>query len=168
MPTVPFTEDFQFPGLGKTICFDAKSYMAWIYQTMPFLRQIPITDLQATPPSDTIKLGDYIFQFARFPQKESDGTPTRLRLFGEDGTGFCCFDGDAAVPMIFEPDPDEGRWKTWMSLTPNEIMTCNPGVEAATGRVLVGGCGLGWMAQKIAQKPNVTAVTVVDIMWRLS
>lgn len=67
------------------------------------------------------------------------------------------FSEDVLIPVL------EDAEETWMSLTPMELTTCLPGVQAAHGHVLIGGMGLGWMAQMIAAKPDVASVTVVEI-----
>lgn len=56
---------------------------------------------------------------------------------------------------------EEGR--IWMSVTPQEINTVRPAIEAATGNVLTFGLGLGYFAFMAARKPDVSQVTVVDL-----
>lgn len=53
--------------------------------------------------------------------------------------------------------------REWMTLLPNEMVTTYPAINAAHGRVLTFGLGLGYFAYHAAQKPEVTSVTVVDI-----
>ncbi len=62
-----------------------------------------------------------------------------------------------AFPAVLE----NGR--EWMTLLPNETVTTLPAIEAASGRVLTFGMGLGYFAFHAAEKPEVTSVTVVDI-----
>lgn len=50
----------------------------------------------------------------------------------------------------------------WMTDSPQEIFTLAPGIDAARGHVLVGGLGIGYAAQKIADSPRVLSVTVVE------
>lgn len=52
---------------------------------------------------------------------------------------------------------------TWMSTTPIELESQEIGVRLASGHVVVFGLGLGWSAVASALKPEVTAVTVVEI-----
>lgn len=54
------------------------------------------------------------------------------------------------------------RGREWMTVTPNEIITMQPAVEAARGHVLVYGLGLGYYAFKVSQKTDVLSVTVVE------
>ncbi len=53
--------------------------------------------------------------------------------------------------------------REWMTLLPNETVTTKPAIDAARGRVLTFGMGLGYFAFHAASKPEVTSVTVVDI-----
>ena len=62
-----------------------------------------------------------------------------------------------AFPGVLE----NGR--EWMTLMPNETVTTRPALDAAHGRVLTFGLGLGYFAYMAARKPEVESVTVVDI-----
>ena len=52
--------------------------------------------------------------------------------------------------------------KIWMAVTPNEIRTAAPYVEAAHGKVLTFGLGLGYYAYMVSLKKDVESVTVVE------
>ena len=53
--------------------------------------------------------------------------------------------------------------REWMTLQPNEMVTSYPAINAAHGRVLTFGLGLGFFAYHASEKENVESVTVVDI-----
>ena len=53
--------------------------------------------------------------------------------------------------------------REWMTLMPNETVTTRPALDAAHGRVLTFGLGLGYFAYMAARKPEVESVTVVDL-----
>ncbi len=55
---------------------------------------------------------------------------------------------------------EDGR--EWMLITPSEINTMVPHVEAACGKVLTYGLGLGYYAFMTARKDEVESVTVVE------
>ncbi|MCR9219387.1 MAG: hypothetical protein NXI21_04095 [Alphaproteobacteria bacterium] len=55
-----------------------------------------------------------------------------------------------------------GAGESWMTLTPMEIESQWPHLQAASGHVLIGGLGLALMAYAVAAKPEVAAVTVVE------
>ena len=50
----------------------------------------------------------------------------------------------------------------WMSITPNEIETMRQPIDEASGDVLTLGCGLGYYAYMVAEKENVSSVTIVE------
>ncbi len=52
--------------------------------------------------------------------------------------------------------------REWMFITPNEVITMAPHVEAAFGRVLTYGLGLGYYAFLTARRDEVESVTVVE------
>ena len=50
----------------------------------------------------------------------------------------------------------------WMTLTPVDMDTCRDAIEAAHGRVVTFGLGLGYYAFRAAEKSEVESVTVVE------
>ena len=64
-------------------------------------------------------------------------------------------------PYPFPAVLENGR--EWMTLQPNEMVTTQPAIRAAHGRVLTYGLGLGYFAYHASQKAEVESVTVVDI-----
>ncbi len=50
----------------------------------------------------------------------------------------------------------------WMTLTPVDLDTCEAAIEAAHGRVITFGLGLGYYAYMVSEKENVESVTVVE------
>lgn len=87
-------------------------------------------------------------------------------LYHDGGRAY--FDEPIDIPALhfhLEPDqkPWEGnRWDTWMSLTPMEMWSQRSGIQAATGRVILGGLGMGWLLRQIAKKPTVKEIIVVE------
>ncbi|BCM82400.1 hypothetical protein mvi_08610 [Methylobacterium indicum] len=53
--------------------------------------------------------------------------------------------------------------ETWMSTTPIELESQEIGVRLSAGHVVVFGLGMGWSMVACALRPEVTAVTVVEI-----
>ena len=51
----------------------------------------------------------------------------------------------------------------WMTLTPVDLDTCDEAIEAAHGRVVTFGLGLGYYAYMVSEKPEVESVTVVEL-----
>ena len=50
----------------------------------------------------------------------------------------------------------------WMTLTPVDLDTCEDAIEAAHGRVITFGLGLGYYAYMVAMKDSVESITVVE------
>ena len=50
----------------------------------------------------------------------------------------------------------------WMTLTPVDLDTCQEAINAARGRVVTFGLGLGYYAYMVSIKPDVESVTVVE------
>jgi hypothetical protein len=51
----------------------------------------------------------------------------------------------------------------WMTLTPIDLDTCEEAIEAAKGRVVTFGLGLGYYAYMASEKEDVESVTVVEL-----
>ena len=50
----------------------------------------------------------------------------------------------------------------WMTLTPVDLDTCDEAIEAARGKVVTFGLGLGYYAYMVARKDEVESITVVE------
>ena len=50
----------------------------------------------------------------------------------------------------------------WMTLTPVDLDTCDDAIDAAHGKVITFGLGLGYFAYMAAEKPCVSSVTVIE------
>ena len=66
------------------------------------------------------------------------------------------FDYQFEYPQISEDG------STWMSVTPNEIITMEKAIEKAAGNVLTLGCGMGYYAYMVSEKEEVEHVTIVE------
>lgn len=51
----------------------------------------------------------------------------------------------------------------WMTLTPVDLDTCEEAIEAAHGKVVTFGLGLGYYAYMVSEKEEVDSVTVVEM-----
>lgn len=71
--------------------------------------------------------------------------------------GNVSFDAPVNIPIL-----TDAEGKPWMSLTPSEIFTLRPGIRHARGTVMVGGLGMGWLAQQIRLKKGVKKVLVAE------
>lgn len=85
-------------------------------------------------------------------------------------TGFCLDRGYHSglwgvhgMPVLMRDSSGNGEnWETWMSLSPHEIESQEPGCRYAHGHTAVMGLGMGWVAVNIAINPAVRRVTVVE------
>lgn len=51
----------------------------------------------------------------------------------------------------------------WMTLTPVDLDTCEEAIEAAKGKVVTFGLGLGYYAYMVSEKKDVDSITVVEL-----
>lgn len=73
------------------------------------------------------------------------------------------FTKDIGIPVLrYASTRHPSGWDVWMSLTPNEIWSQRSGIQQATGHVVMGGLGMGWLLRQIAKKKSVTNITVVE------
>ncbi len=69
----------------------------------------------------------------------------------------------SGVPVLLRRNPQNpDMWETWMSLTPHEIESQEPGCMFARGHTVIMGLGMGWIALNVALNPAVKRVTVVE------
>lgn len=66
------------------------------------------------------------------------------------------FDEAFSYPAVLEDN------REWMLVTPNEVETIRPAVEAARGQVVTFGLGLGYFPYMAAEKPEVERVVIVE------
>ncbi|MFA7019984.1 MAG: hypothetical protein WC215_00275 [Bacilli bacterium] len=74
----------------------------------------------------------------------------------EEKTRLGFFEENFSFPVIMEND------RVWMSVTPHEIETMEPAIEASRGVVVVMGLGLGYFPFMIAQKEGVKKVVIFE------
>lgn len=68
------------------------------------------------------------------------------------------FDQKVSLPAIWEV----GTSVCWMSVEPYEINTFSEFASSAKGRILLGGCGLGYIAYMLSLKDEVSQITIVE------
>jgi hypothetical protein len=114
-----------------------------------------------------LTLGIPLFQTSFFLPGYPDGEWGPWRI---SHTGTCISPGYytrqwiiSAMPVLLRRNPqDTDEWETWMSLTPHEIESQEPGCLYARGHTAIMGLGMGWIAVNAALNPNVLKVTVVE------
>ena len=104
-----------------------------------------------------VSKGDWEFKTMSFKPYEAflaneSVTDTEGRLFPRIGF----FEKEFHYPAVLQ----NGR--EWMTVTPHEIRTIRPAVDAGFGNVVTYGLGLGYFAYMASLKENVRSVTVVE------
>ncbi len=115
--------------------------------------------------------GKFAYMNALFPKGASMG------LLGKR-MGRVTWNGNVVIPMLVDmrresesgesfPEGTSEKYRAtwgnvWMSLTPGEMITQRSGVAKATGKVVIGGLGLGWFLRKVCEKESVEEVIVVE------
>ncbi|NJD90889.1 MAG: hypothetical protein FIA91_05140 [Geobacter sp.] len=70
----------------------------------------------------------------------------------------------SGMPLLLRRNPGNPElWETWMSLTPHEIESQEPGCHCAHGHTAIMGLGMGWVAMNAALNPAVRKVTVIEL-----
>lgn len=139
----------------RAAVYDAQSYQKYVDELMgPFAEMVP----KKFDPEKFIKVGEHM----RFAYRDMP-TPSGLsHIHHKHGRGLALFNGEVSIPILYEGSTD-GTTRTWMSITPQEVVTCLEALPFAKGHVIIGGMGLGFLARKVLDLPHVTKVTVVDL-----
>jgi len=167
---VPWDPNFRRSGLdeNKQICFKASTYelpmaphfdaetTALNAATMARPQKGDIVGpSHGTPRSQST----WVYRHAKLPRGES------LWVRFGNAPGEIFFDGDITFPVLYE----WREWITydralfvWMSLTPMEVFSQRQGVRHCSGKVCIGGYGLGWFLEQVARKKSVTEIVIVE------
>ena len=76
--------------------------------------------------------------------------------------GRVAYTGDAIIPTLYDLSDPLAPYP-WMSMTPMEVFTQRPGLQRASGVVVVGGLGLGWFISKVHDREQVERVILVEM-----
>jgi len=87
-----------------------------------------------------------------------------LDLYQGQKLGKVCFTGDVIIPTLLNGERKYGgNYDVWMSITPAKILSQRQGARLATGNVMLGGLGLGWLLWQIAKKKSIKTIHVLEI-----
>lgn len=144
-----YSRDFGFPeDLTRQLAADMRIFTAKELSSNPYMANIKIPEISIGQfRTTTIDYGPYeLFMY---------DIPTFLMY------GFCSprigfFEEFFSAPALMEQN------SAWMSITPNEICTMEKHIQAANGRVLTLGCGLGYYAYMVSIKETVSEVTIIE------
>ena len=85
----------------------------------------------------------------------------KVDLWQGNRRGHVYFTTDVIIPTlckIYDNKPDN----VWMSYTPAEILSMRRGISMASGKIVVGGLGLGYFLESVTKKKTVTEIVVVE------
>ncbi len=119
------------------------------YTENPYYKNIPLSD---------IKNGNWEIRIEKYSAYQAVICDDMMIFddFSEvPPLGF--FSEEFSFPAILE-DGNE-----WMTLTPVDLDTCERAIEAAHGKVVTFGLGLGYYAYMVSEKPEVESITVVEL-----
>ena len=119
-----------------------------------------------TPATDYAdeQIGDYRLKLGRY-------TRGMYRMWGVDG--FLMFKAMKAIPIMELQQRTGKRWRDWMIDDPPNYRAMCYYAQAARGKVLCAGLGLGLIVHELAKNPYVKEVVVVersqeviDLVWK--
>jgi len=170
-----WTERFPFKRGRQVI--EAASYQKWVDTFMAMYGDVPACEVKNRVQGGVAVGGYYLVKALFDTHRMGDiyegicktlflASPSRRRLVKARNTvvvmqgvkrAQVCFDAPVWIPVLHD-----GDGTTWMSLTPNEVISQRRGLRMARGEVLIGGLGLGWLARRVAERGAVKHVTVVE------
>lgn len=178
--SIPWTESMTWKEFGKRnnyACLCSDSTQKVFNEFESFLcAPNGLDKLPRIKPSEIrrngLKLGDMRLSMLRVPHRTDTKRswfmlpPTELDAYellpmavinrGRE-VGCVYWDGDVHIPHL------ASIYHTcWMSYSFSEVMSQRSGIKAAKGRVFIGGLGLGWLAKRVAEKPEVRSVVVAE------
>ena len=118
------------------------------YRQNPYYKNIKLTD---------VKDGAWELRWERYPAYRgviAGDMALCDNLVEVPPLGF--FTEDFDFPAVLE------NGNEWMTLTPVDLDTCEEAIDAARGRVITFGLGLGYYAYMVSEKPEVESITVVE------
>lgn len=82
---------------------------------------------------------------------------------GMDGFTFFRARHPLEATTLLQQRPGRVSWREWMVDSPTDYRAMQIYAQAARGKVLTTGLGLGLVTQELCKNPNVTSITVIEI-----
>jgi len=168
---VDWSPDFKRGDLDaqKKICFKASTYTPPppMFDSKPVL----LTPANVREPHEDDVLGpvmegygegyetQWVYRNAILPR----GEDTWIRFGNAGGTAY--FDGAIVFPVLYEYKlyhTVQRKFTVWMSHTPMEVFSQRQGIKHCSGKVCIGGYGLGWFLEQVAKKRSVKEIVIVE------
>ena len=137
------------------------------YKVFPNLKSVPynmplkdisdVSHLRVSPSTRWVWIRREIPRNLPIPLPLCDTSEQRASIM------FCDDDDDdtsLSIPMLYEREGES--LMLWMSLSPMELMSLNPLILQAHGRVVVCGLGIGYMLTQIMLRDDVTEVVLIE------
>lgn len=158
----PFDENIAFPGSRSILTICARSFNAWVAETLPISQELK--------QKDKIQVGPYHFLMRELPthyhgypfpfSSKMQRMRSRLNVYSGRKKAEVQFSDTVHIPILREEK--KHFQDVWMSLTPNEVMTQRSQIRRTRGRVGIAGLGLGWVANVMLRRKQVQHVTIVE------
>jgi hypothetical protein len=89
----------------------------------------------------------------------------KMAFFGAGKPLSNVYDAPVRIHVLQEFDPahPEEQCGVWMSDSPSEELTQQGVVDKCTGKVLVAGLGLGFVAHELSKKPDIERIDIVEL-----
>lgn len=155
-PAIPWTEDFKMPKRDRVV-FDAATWTP-----------MRLFDVAPTEPKHVRPVCKASDQMVLSPDKRWGYDELILKrakplsVCWSGGRSHVAFNGDVVIPRVHEFNANGSYKDLWMSYTPQEVLTLRPGLRKAKGSVIVAGLGMGWLLTRVAHKPSVREVLLVE------
>lgn len=119
----------------------------------PYLRDIKISETEVNNIKLLKKRIIFANTIALYREKQFD-----LNTFKQINSYFIC-DRTLRFPAVVEGDTKI----PWMTVEPMEITSFQSFVDEAKGKILLGGCGLGYVTYMLSLKNDVESITVIEL-----
>ena len=139
---------------------DRKIILDYIYPAIKFPNPKTYENdpyYQKIAPKETLRDGSWEFKWESYPPyRASIGADMIIKDNFAEIPPLAFFCETFSFPAVLE-DGNE-----WMTLTPIDVDTAIPAINAARGKVITFGLGLGYFAYMASEKEDVESVTVIE------
>lgn len=137
----------------QKVADESRIFKAEDFADNPYIRNIDFSEAQ---------YGDFKLCYEKYYKNEfSNYDVSKVVKEGVvEVPRICLFADEFEYPALCQKFED--GYRTWISVTPNEIFTMEKPIEKAHGKVLTLGLGMGYFAYMATLKENVESVTIIE------
>lgn len=151
---------------GETSLWDAKRQISGLEKNC-LLTKLSTNFMESNPYIKNLHIEDwfvgniFLSSFSEYEEYKTYAYQMRRRDPKSLTTiyNFCYFPQNVHIPTIGTIIPET----KWMGVEPSEISSFEPFIKEAHGKVLLMGCGLGYVAYMLSLKPEVEEITIVEL-----